>query len=481
MIADNQSRILIVDDEENVLKASSSTLRMHGYSNIKTEIDSRRVLDQLASEKFDILILDLYMPHVSGMDLLPQIAERHPEIQVVVVTAAYEIERAVSCIKLGAFDYMVKPVENERLLTTIRKAQEHSSLIQQLTLMRDNLLYKKQEFPEAFDEIITQDASLHKLFQYIEVVARSPQAVLVYGESGTGKELIARAIHRLSGCRGELVSVNLAGLDDNMFSDTLFGHRRGAFTGADSVRDGLIVRAADGMLFLDEIGDLSQSSQLKLLRLIQEKEFYPVGSDIPRSCTARIVCASNRDIKALVAEGRFRNDLYYRLCTHLVALPPLRKRKHDIPLLLAHFIAQAADKLGKRPPSYPRELGDLLATYSFPGNIREFQGLVFDAVARCTTGALSLEPFKSMISGRTSPPGTAASGDTAEDNDDLIERLENVWGHFPTLREAEDTVVLAAMKSARDNQGIAASMLGLKRQTLNMRLKSMALRNSDTD
>lgn len=480
MTNSNQSRILIVDDESNVLKASSSALKMNGFGNVHTEPDSRRVLDLLAAEKFDIVILDLYMPHLSGMDLLPQIAERFPEIQIIVVTAAYEIERAVSCIKLGAFDYMVKPVETDRLVTTINKALEHLSLFQQLTMMRDNLLYNKQEHLEAFDEIITQDATLQKLFQYIEVVARSPQAVLVYGESGTGKELIARALHRLSGCKGELVSVNLAGLDDNMFSDTLFGHRKGAFTGADSVRDGLIVKASGGMLFLDEIGDLSQSSQLKLLRLIQEREFYPVGSDIPRSCTARIVCASNRDIKTLVTEGHFRNDLYYRLCTHLIALPPLRKRKNDIPLLLSHFVAQAAENLGKRAPSYPRELGDLLSTYSFPGNIRELQSLVFDAVARCTTGTLSLEPFKIMLSGRTSPPA-AAAGEAAGEDCDLVQQLENIWGHFPTLREAEETVVRAAMKSARDNQGIAASMLGLKRQTLNMRLKSMAQRSSNTD
>lgn len=477
MTTDRQSRILIVDDEVNVLKASSSTLKMHGFSNVRTEEDSRRVLDLMASEKVDLVILDLYMPHISGMELLPRITERYPEIPIVIVTAAYEIERAVSCIKMGAFDYMVKPVENDRLVTTIIKALEHSALTRQLTLIRDNLLYESPERPEAFDEIITQDAGLLKLFQYIEIVARTMQPVLVYGESGTGKELIARALHRLSGCKGELVSVNLAGLDDNMFSDTLFGHRRGAFTGADTTREGLIVRAADGVLFLDEIGDLSQPSQLKLLRLIQEREFYPVGSDTPRHCTARIVCASNGDIKALVAEGHFRNDLYYRLCTHLIALPPLRKRKQDIPLLLAHFVSQSATRLGKRIPAYPRELVDLLATYSFPGNIRELQSFVFDAVARCTTGTLSLDPFKSMISGQTLPPAAPASNDDDTGDDELAQQLEGIWGHFPTLREAEDTVVMAAMKSARGNQGIAASMLGLKRQTLNMRLKIMAQRS----
>ncbi|MSN26862.1 MAG: response regulator [Geobacter sp.] len=474
-ISCNQSRILIVDDESNVLKACSSTLKIHGFNDVQTEVDSRKVLALLESEKFDVIILDLYMPHVSGMELLPQIAELYPETQIVVVTAAYEIERAVSCIKLGAFDYMVKPVENDRLVTTVNKAIEHSFLLQQLRSMRDNLLYKKQEHLAAFDEIITQNSELQKLFQYIEVVARSPQPVLVFGESGTGKELIARALHRLSGCKGDLISVNLAGLDDNMFSDTLFGHRRGAFTGADSAREGLIVKAAGGMLFLDEIGDLSQASQLKLLRLIQEREFYPVGADVPRVSTARIVCATNRDIRALVADGSFRNDLYYRLCTHLIALPPLRQRKDDIPLLLAHFVTQAAEKLGKRSPHYPKELGDLLSTYSFPGNIRELQAFVFDAVARCTTGTLSLEPFKNMIAASNATPVVTPDNAGREDSG-LAQQLESIWGHFPTLREAEDTIVQAAMESARDNQGIAASLLGLKRQTLNMRLKTMAQR-----
>lgn len=473
----SQCRILIVDDEENVLRACSSTLKMNGIINVVAEIDSRKVPDLLESEKFDVILLDLYMPHVSGMELLQHIMENHPEIQIIVITAAFEIERAVSCIKSGAFDYLVKPVETDRLLTTIQKAHEHYSLLQQLTQTRDSLLYINKEQHEAFDEIVTQDPAILKLFQYIEVVARSPQAVLIHGESGTGKELVARALHRLSGCRGALVSVNLAGLDDNMFSDTLFGHRKGAFTGADSVREGLIVKAEGGMLFLDEIGDLSQASQLKLLRLIQEKEFYPVGSDIPRHCSARIICASNHDLKALISENRFRNDLYYRLCTHLIVLPPLRNRKSDIPLLLAHFIAQAADKLGKRAPSYPRELSDLLSTYSYPGNIRELQSIIFDAVARCTSGTLALDPFKTVLSGRKEALPVAHANSGGNDSD-LVQQLESIWGHFPTLREAEETVVKASMISARNNQGIAASLLGLKRQTLNMRLKAMEQRNT---
>jgi len=258
-----------------------------------------------------------------------------------------------------------------------------------------------------------------------------------------------------------------------MFSDTLFGHKRGAFTGADQLREGLIVKAAHGVVLLDEIGDLGESSQIKLLRLIQEREFYPVGSDTPRKSEARIVCASNKDLKELVAKGRFRNDLFYRLNVHHVELPPLRNRKEDIPLLLDHFLSKAAKVLNKKKPTPPPELVNLLLLYSFPGNVREFEALVFDAVARHGSGVLSMETFRSVIAPE---PSSELPVQCDLDHETLKQKFEDIWGHFPTLREAEESLVDTALKVAGGNQGIAASMLGLKRQTLNMRLKSIAQR-----
>jgi DNA-binding NtrC family response regulator len=469
MLDGNNMRVLIVDDELNTLKACAAILRMNGLKNIECESDSRRVMEIMSSKQIDVVILDLFMPHISGMELLPLLQDRYPQVPVIVASAAYELDRAVACIKMGAFDYLVKPLESERLVTTLGRAIEWSMLNDQIHSLKDHLVDDRLDCPEAFEEIITRSSRMRSIFQYIEVVARSTRPILITGESGTGKELIARAIHRLSGCSGKLVSVNLAGLDDTMFSDTLFGHRKGAFTSADQAREGLTVQAAGGVLFMDEIGDLGESSQIRLLRLIQEREFYPVGSDLPRKCEARIVCASNKDIKELVAAGRFRSDLYYRLCVHHVALPPLRDRKEDIPLLLGHFIAQDARDSGQKPPSYPRELLALLGTYNFPGNIRELQGMVFDAVARRNSGMISMESFRRVISpGRASelPPGPEM------DQDQIRQKLEEIWGHFPTLREAEDCIIDTALKLAGGNQGIAASMLGLKRQTLNMRLKS---------
>jgi len=476
MFEANTERVLIVDDEVNTLKASSTMLRMNGLKNVVTESDSRRVLEVMDAGGVDVVLLDLYMPHLSGMELLPLLRERHPQVPVIIVTAAYELERAVECIKSGAFDYLVKPVEPERMMVTLKKAFECKMLAAQVASLRDHLVEDRLDNPAVFEDIVSCSRKMRSIFQYLEVVAKSPQPVLITGESGTGKELVTRAIHRLSGCKGELVSVNLAGLDDTMFSDTLFGHKKGAFTGAEQLREGLIVKAANGVILLDEIGDLGESSQIRLLRLIQEREFYPVGSDTPRRSEARIVCASNKDLKTLVASGRFRNDLYYRLNVHHVELPPLRNRKEDLPLLLEHFIRQAAGSLSISPPSYPKELLDLLAVYHFPGNVRELQGIVFDAVARSKAGKLSQEPFRQVMSDGRTPAPLAPPTASSPQQDPSPGRLEEIWGHFPTLREAEDYLIDYALKAAKGNQGTAATMLGLKRQTLNMRLKAMAQR-----
>lgn len=475
MFTANAGRVLIVDDEVNTLKASATILKMNGLGDVVTESDSRRVLEILNNGGVDVVMLDLYMPHISGTELLPRLQEQHPHVPVIIVTAAYEVERAVECIKAGAFDYLIKPVEPERMLITLQKAFECRTTQDQVKSLRDHLLEDRLDNPDVFKEIVSCSRKMRSIFQYLEVIAKSPQPVLITGESGTGKELVTRAIHRLSGCPGGLVSVNLAGLDDTMFSDTLFGHKKGAFTGADQLREGLIVKAANGFILLDEIGDLCESSQIRLLRLIQEREFYPVGSDTPRKSETRIVCASNKDLKLLVAQGRFRNDLYYRLNVHHVDLPPLRNRKEDIPLLLEHFIHQSAKTLSISPPSYPKELLDLLAVYHFPGNVRELQGIVFDAVARSKAGKLSQEPFRQVMSAgrmQTSESATAATSGQAPPNG----KLEEIWGHFPTLREAENYLIEYALKAAKGNQGTAATMLGLKRQTLNMRLKAMTPR-----
>lgn len=475
MTATDSGKILIVDDDRIALDLYTRMLKHHGVKNFLTVSDSRHVLDLLKSESIHLVLLDLHMPVLSGHELLPRLREQYPEVPVIIISASTDLQQAVECMKQGAFDYLLKPVEFELMVKTLRKALEWKTLSDQFHDLKDHLVDNKLDSPGAFAAIVTRSPKMRSLFQYLEVVARSSQPILITGESGTGKELIARSIYSLSGCSGELVSVNLAGLDDATFSDTLFGHKRGAFTGAEQMREGLVAKATGGLLFLDEIGDMGELSQIKLLRLIQEREFYPVGSDTPRRCEARIVCASNKDIKKMVAAGTFRNDLYYRLNVHHVSLPPLRERKEDLPLLLQHFINDSAENLGTKPPAYPLELLELLSTYHFPGNIRELQGMVSDAVARQRSKMLSLEPFRNTIAkgqaGQNAP--TLATGDTPSGQN----ILQAVWGHFPTLNEAEEFIIDTALDIAKGNQGIAATMLGLKRQTLNMRLKARKARS----
>jgi transcriptional regulator with PAS, ATPase and Fis domain len=263
------------------------------------------------------------------------------------------------------------------------------------------------------------------------------------------------------------VAFNVAGLDDNMFSDTLFGHKKGAFTGAEQAREGMVASAEGGTLFLDEIGDLDCSSQIKLLRLLQEKEYYPVGSDFVKKSDARIVMSTNRDLQKLIREGKFRNDLYYRLCAHQIHVPPLRERTDDIPLLLDHFLAKTAFSLNKKKPTPPNELAVLLSIYHFPGNVRELEGMVCDAVIRHTTGILSMESFKAFV-GDVRPAAPVETGQQSSQANPLT----GIFGHFPTIGEVENYMINEAMQMAKGNQGMAANLLGIGRQTLNKRLKN---------
>jgi two-component system, NtrC family, response regulator HydG len=458
--------VLLVDDEEHFLRTSMLILQSSGIGDVLTVNDSREVLSLLAARPIAVIVLDLHMPHVSGMELLPKIVREYPQIPVIVVTANDEIDNVVECMRTGAFDYLVKPVDSRRLVASVRKALELCDLASELSSLKQRLLTDQLDNPGAFATIITGNKKMRALFQYVEVVARTRKPIMITGETGSGKELIARAIHDLSGCAGEFVALNAAGLDDNMFSDTLFGHKKGAFTGADQPREGLIARAGGGTLFLDEIGDLNETSQIKLLRLLQEQEYYPVGSDIVKKSDARVVLATNRDLQKLIAAGKFRNDLYYRLCAHQVHVPPLRERLDDIPLLLDHFLAAAAATLNKKKPTPPPELAILLSIYPFPGNVRELEALVFDAVVRHTSGILSMESFRAVIGNERPTLQAGASQQQPEENP-----LAAIFGRFPTIGEVEEYMIREAMILAKDNQSIAANLLGMGRQTLNKRLK----------
>ncbi|HXE96986.1 MAG TPA: sigma 54-interacting transcriptional regulator, partial [Dongiaceae bacterium] len=315
----------------------------------------------------------------------------------------------------------------------------------------------------AFSGIITMSPRMRAIFLYLESVAPSRHPVLISGETGTGKELIARAVHTLSGLKGPFVTINLAGLDDAMFSDTLFGHLRGAYTGAERAREGLVRQASGGTLFLDEIGDMSPGSQVKLLRLLQQGEYMQLGADKILRSDARIVAATHADLKVKMDQGAFRPDLYFRLCSHRVELPPLRDRPEDLQLLTAHFLEKAASQLGKATPTAPAELTRYLASYRFPGNIRELEALVHDAVARSESRILPLESFVSAIGSDLRSP---MSGSPTVGQCPVCPFGEK----FPTFKMAEDILITEALRLADNNQRLAAAYLGITRQALNKRL-----------
>jgi DNA-binding NtrC family response regulator len=439
---------------------------MAGLNNTITCQDSRRVMDILADTPIEAMLLDLNMPTVDGHRLLDDVQLEYPDVPVIIVTGAVDVETTVRCIKAGAFDYIVKPVEADRLITAVNRALSFQELKRENQSLRRHMLHDDLDYPEAFSDIITANKKMLTLFHYVESIATTSQPVLVQGETGVGKELIARAIHRLSDLKGGFVAVNAAGLDDTVFSDTLFGHVKGAFTGADIPRSGLIEQADGGTLFLDEIGDLTQASQVKLLRLLQEGEYFSLGADVPRSSNARIIAATNQRLSVLLNEGRFRKDLNYRLRTHRIYIPPLRDRLDDIPLLLDHFLAKSASQLNKPIPSVPRKLASLLESYAYPGNVRELESLIFDAVSRHRSGVLSLAAFKSHVQrGPTADGARPLSPGTDGDLPITFSR------NLPTIKEATQMLVEEALRRSNGNQSRAARMLGISQQALSKRLK----------
>lgn len=468
--------VLLVDDDASMLFSTTTLLRGAGIVRVASLLDSREVMDFIAGNDVDVLVLDIFMPYISGEQLLLEVRQHYPELPILVMTASDEVEIAVSCMKNGAFDFLVKPVEENRFITTVRKALEMKSLRRQVDDLKRSLLTGRLENASAFSAIITGSQKMRALFQYIASIAASSEPVMIIGETGVGKELIAEALHRASGRRGEMVALNIAGLDDSLFSDTLFGHRKGAFSGADKHRKGLIASARGGTLFLDEVGDLDPASQVKLLRLLQERIYYPLGADVPLTSDAHIVCATNQDLRKLVDVGRFRADLFFRLSVHQVDVPPLSERLEDIPILTNHFLELAAQSMGKRSPTPPPELYTLLSSYRFAGNIRELRSMIFDAVARHKSGVLSMERFRQLIL-------AAGGGDVVRD-EQIADGGEKDFRMFsdalPTLKEVEGRLIAEALLRAKGNQGIAAGFLGISRQALNQRLKKKKVEDDNT-
>lgn len=451
--------VLIVDDEYYILLNLSGILKSNGINNIITCQDSRDVMDIFSRTEIDVLLLDLTMPHVPGQELLAQVREQYPQVPAIIITGTSDVSTAVSCMKLGVFDYLVKTIEESKLIATVSRAIENQELRRENISLRNHLVHQDLEYAAELSEIVFQDDRMKAVLLYVESIAKGNQTVLITGETGVGKELVARAIHAISARKGEFVAVNVAGLDDTMFSDTLFGHAKGAYTGAGQERKGLIGTASGGTLFLDEIGDLEPKSQVKLLRLLETREYYPLGSDLARRTDARIIVATNQDVRKAIVDGRFRRDLYYRLQTHHIQVPPLRERPEDLPGLIEHFLHQASREYEKRIPEVPRGLYALLRRYDFPGNVRELRSMIFDAVSRHKTGELSLDSFEQAL-------GTGVTlAEPSKDEGFLV-----IGNRFPTLKQATEFLIEEALSRSDGNQAKAAKLLGISAPALSRRL-----------
>jgi DNA-binding NtrC family response regulator len=399
--------ILVVDDEEIVRESLLDWLQEDGY-HVETAEDGFKALEKFKEQSWDIALVDLKMPKMDGLELMKKIKEEHPETQVVIITAYATVNTAVEAMKIGAYDYLVKPFNPEELSLLIKRLVESQSLIKEISFLRKELHKQYQ-----FYDLISKSGTMQKLFDLARITAKSNSNILILGESGTGKELLARAIHNESlRAAGPFIPVSCVALTETLLESELFGHEKGAFTDAIAQKKGKFELAQGGTIFLDEIGDISPKLQLSLLRVLQEREFTRVGGTKPITVDVRIIAATNQNLEKNVEEGHFRDDLYYRLNVIAIELPPLRERKEDIPLLVHHFIEKFNMEMGSKVERIAEEALDLLMAYHWPGNVRELENVIERAMViikgnLIKAGDLHLSPqVMQQKRGSTSPsPG----------------------------------------------------------------------------
>lgn len=458
-------KILIVDDEKQFLEVAKFILASEGIRNVLTCHDSREVEKHLKENNISIVLLDIMMPYINGWELLEIIKEEYPHITVVMITADNSdiLERAKKSLRSGAYDYIIKPIDKERLVRVIKNLIQIKVIYNENKLLKEQLENEGLKHPEFFEKIITGNSKMHSIFKYIEGIGVSPLPVLITGETGTGKSMLGSVIHNLSFRKGKYVVLNISGEDISMISDTLFGHVKGGFTGATSAREGLIEQAEGGTIFLDEIGDLPEEVQIKLLRVLQEKKYYKIGSDLEQNVDVRFIFATNKELDILVEQGKFRKDLYYRLKFHQIALPSLRERREDIPLLIRHIMKNASAVLKKDETKISRKKMNELTSYDYPGNIRELEGFIYELISKNEAGI---------------DEGSDYIGDhelSRECSFSITKKHGHIeiHGDLPPLEEIrniEEHIIDKALSISNNNQTTAAKLLGITRKTLNSRL-----------
>jgi DNA-binding NtrC family response regulator len=392
-----------VDDEDGPRKVVERALTRAGF-DVRTFENGRIALKALVDAKgrVDVVVTDLYMPELGGLELLAEVRQRWPDVGVVLMTGEADVATAVEAMRLGAYDYLVKPVDPvETLLPTVMRAVEHTHLIR-----RNEYLERRLNVAERFEGMVGDSEPMRYVYQLVDSVARTDATVLILGESGTGKELVARSIHHRSARTTKpFIGINCGALAENVLESELFGHVRGAFTGAMTARRGLFEEASGGTLFLDEVGELSPATQVRLLRVLQEGEVRPVGSNETRKVDVRIVAATNRALSDEVKAGRFREDLFYRLNVVTIRLPPLRDRRDDIPVLAMCLLAKRAERREKRVDNIAPQAMERLCAYSWPGNVRELENVIERAVVLTRSDAITVDVLPSEL---LEPIGTSA-------------------------------------------------------------------------
>jgi len=444
--------ILAVDDDAGLLLSVKASLMSAGMPEPAVVSDSRQAMDLIRQHRFQLVLIDLIMPHIDGISLLKQIKNESPDTECMIITAVDEVSNAVQAMKYGAYDYLIKPLQTEKLLISVKNALEKYELRQNLNLYERSQTFDSLAHPDVFADIVARDAAMARVFHQAEAYGYNDYSLLITGETGVGKGVLAAAIHRLSRrADGPFIAVSMPSFSKTLFEDEVFGHAKGAFTGAASDKKGFFEEAQGGTLFLDEIGEMAEDMQRKLLRVIQEKELYRVGSTQARPLDVRIVSATNRDIQEEVNNGNFRQDLIYRLKVCHIHIPPLRERKKDIIPLARHFLAVHAQITGKKVHTVSPEASQLLLRYAFPGNVRELENIIAAGLLAETGPSLSANAITDLIQMDQS----VAAGQE---------------GIIP-LAQLEKIHIQRVLDYTENNRTQAAVILGISLRTLQRKLK----------